>query len=128
MRRTAMTDQNAAQPSGKAGILAESIVNTVRQPILVLNEDLKVSFANRAFYDSFRVDRAATVGRLIYDLGNRQWDIPRLRELLSDILPQDGSVEDFEVEQAFESVGERVMLLNARKLPRPAIARHKFSS
>ena len=113
-----MTDQNAAQPSGEAGVLAESIVDTVRQPILVLNEDLKVRFANRAFYDSFQIDRAATMGRLIYELGNRQWDIPRLRELLSEILPQDGSVENFEVEHAFEGIGERVMLLNARKLPR----------
>ena len=113
-----MIDQNAAQPNEEARILADSIVDTIRQPLLVLDEDLKVRSANRAFYDSFRVDRAATTGRLIYDLGNGQWNLPRLRALLSEILPRDGRVESFEVVHAFEGIGERVMLLSARTLPR----------
>ena len=114
-----MTEGTAAQPNDEeAGILAESIVDTVRQPLLVLNEDLTVRSANRAFYDTFQAERGETEGRLIYELGNKQWDIPRLRELLSEILPQRQAVEEFEIEHAFEKIGEKIMLVNARTLPR----------
>ena len=69
---------------------------------------------------TFRVAPAETIGRFIYDLGNRQWDIPRLRELLEEILPQNTSIEDFQVEHDFEQLGRRTMLLNARRLHDPA--------
>jgi two-component sensor histidine kinase len=94
------------------------VVDTIRQPLLILSEDLRVRSANRAFYEMFRVDRAETEGCLIYELGDHQWDIPRLRELLSEILPQRRTVEEFEVEHPFEGIGEKIMLLSARTLPR----------
>jgi two-component sensor histidine kinase/PAS domain-containing protein len=114
-----MTEGTVAPPNDEeARILAESIVDTIREPLLVLNEDLTVRSANRAFYDTFQAEHGKTEGRLIYDLGNRQWDIPRLRELLSEILPQRQTVEQFEVEHTFEQIGEKVMLVSARTLPR----------
>jgi two-component system, chemotaxis family, CheB/CheR fusion protein len=100
----------------RAREFAESIVETVREPLLVLTADLQVRSANRSFYQTFNVTREATEGRMIYDLGNRQWDIPKLRELLDEILPADKQLTDFEVEQEFEQIGRRTMLLNARQL------------
>ena len=98
---------------------AENIVETVRDPLLVLDKDLRVESANRSFYRAFRVEPAETIGTFIYDLGNHQWDIPRLRELLEEILPQSKTVEDFEVEQDFKQLGRRIMLLNARRVVDP---------
>jgi two-component sensor histidine kinase/PAS domain-containing protein len=113
-----MADETAAPPNAEeAGTLAESIVDTIRQPLLILTDDLTVKSANRAFYKGFEVEPAETNGRLIYELGNRQWDIPRLRELLSEVLPDEGTVEEFEVEHTFESIGEKIMLVSARTLP-----------
>ncbi len=99
-------------------MLAEGIVDTIRQPLLILTDDLSIHSANRAFYQAFQVDQAQTEGRPIYELGNRQWDIPRLRELLSQILPQEGMVEQFEVEHSFQNIGEKIMLVSARTLRR----------
>jgi two-component system CheB/CheR fusion protein len=82
----------------------------------VLDSDLRVLKANRSFYDSFKVTPGETIGNLIYDLGNRQWDIPRLRTLLEEILPKDNKFEDYEVEHVFSSIGHKVMLLNARRI------------
>ena len=98
---------------------AESIVNTVREPLIVLDQDLRVVFASRSFYDVFKVKPEETVGQLIYDLGNKQWDIPKLRELLEDILPQKATFDDYEVEHDFLGIGRRTMLLNARRIPNP---------
>jgi PAS domain S-box-containing protein len=95
---------------------AESIVETVREPLVVLDGSLRVLRANRSFYRAFGVKAEETEGRLFCDLGNRQWDIRRLRTLLEEILPQSTTVEDFEVEHTFESIGHRVMLLNARRI------------
>jgi PAS domain S-box-containing protein len=75
-----------------------------------------VRTANRAYYRTFRADPSATEGQLLYELGGRQWDIPRLRELLEEVLPKDTQFDDFEVHQAFEGIGRRTMLLNARRL------------
>jgi len=100
----------------KARDFAEQIVETIHEPLLVLDADLRVVSANRAFYRTFQVSPKETEGRLIYDLGNRQWDIPRLRQLLEDILPQNTSFDDFEVVQTFEKIGPRTMLLNARRI------------
>jgi two-component system cell cycle sensor histidine kinase PleC len=98
---------------------AESIIDTVREPLIVLDRDLRVVSASRSFYEVFKVKLEETVGQLIYDLGNKQWDIPRLRELLEDILPGKTSFDDYEVEHDFLSIGKRIMLLNARRIPRP---------
>ena len=85
---------------------------------MVLDSDLIVVKANDAFYSTFEVSSEHTEGVLIYELGNRQWDIPRLRELLEDILPQNTTFNDFEVEHHFETIGPKIMRLNARKLYR----------
>lgn len=96
---------------------AESIVRTVREPLVILNGELKVVSANPAFYSMFRVTPNETEGQILYDLGNGQWDNPALRKLLEDILPQNAQVEDFLVEHDFPKIGRKKMLLNARKIP-----------
>src|SRR5881392_1713244 len=95
---------------------AQNIVDTVREPLLMLDTALRVRSANRAFYQTFQVSPAETEGRLIYELGNGQWDIPDLRTLLEDIVPRSSAFNDFELEHDFPAIGRRVMLLNARKL------------
>jgi two-component system, chemotaxis family, CheB/CheR fusion protein len=93
---------------------AESIVTTVREPLLVLDAQLHVRSANRSFYETFRVTPAETEGRFVYGLGDGQWDIPALRTLLEEILPRNLSFRDFEVNHEFEHIGQKTMLLNAR--------------
>ena len=95
---------------------AQNIVDTVREPLLILDTTLRVRSANRAFYQTFHVSPGETEGRLIYELGNGQWDIPDLRTLLEDIVPKSSVFDDFELEHTFPVIGRRVMLLNARKL------------
>ena len=97
---------------------AENIVDTVREPLLSLDQDLRVVSVSRSFYEFFKVKPEETVGQLIYDLGNKQWDIPKLRELLETILPQQTTLENYEVEHDFATIGRRVMLLNARQIQR----------
>ena len=97
---------------------AEAIIATVREPLVVLDGDLRVRSANRSFYRTFHVRPKETEGRLLYDLGNHQWDIPDLRKLLGEILPQHTFFEGFEVRHDFPSIGKKVMLLNARRLHR----------
>lgn len=92
------------------------LVETAREPFLVLDKDLRVIEANQAFYQTFKVVKEETEGKFVYDLGNKQWDIPKLRELLEDILPKRKVFNDFEVEHDFPSVGKRVIILNARQL------------
>ena len=98
---------------------AESIVETVRQPLVVLDAGLRVKSANKAFYETFQVFRDATIGHVIYELGNRQWDIPELRRLLTEILPARSAFTDYQVEHEFQGLGRRMMLLNARQLKGP---------
>ncbi len=95
---------------------AQNIVDTVREPLLMLGPDLRVRSANRAFYQTFEVSAEETEGRLIYELGNGQWDIAALRTLLEDIIPQKSVFNDYELEHDFPAIGRRVMLLNAREL------------
>jgi PAS domain S-box-containing protein len=95
----------------------ESIVETVREPLVVLDAQLRVVAANPSFYRTFQATPQETEGRFLYDLGNRQWDIPRLRELLEKIIPEKSVFEDFEVEHDFPHIGVKTMLLNARLLP-----------
>jgi PAS domain S-box-containing protein len=96
----------------------DNILGSVREPLVVLDSDLKVVKANHSFYRTFKVKPEETEGLLIYDLGNRQWDIPKLRELLEDILPQNSIFNDFEVEHNFETIGRKIMHLNARRIYR----------
>ena len=95
---------------------ADAIIRTVRGPLLVLNKDLRIISANEAFYNAFKVAADATENRLLYDLGNKQWDIPILRILLEEILPEKNTIEDFVVEHDFKDIGQKTMLLNARTL------------
>lgn len=94
----------------------QSIVDTIREPLLVLDESLRVVTASRAFYRVFLVSPAETEGRLVYELGNGQWDIPALRVALEEVLPKEKSFRDFEVVHEFPSLGRRAMLLNGQKL------------
>jgi len=94
----------------------QQIVETVRDPLLVLTYDLRVQSANHAFYQLFHVSAAETEGRLVYQIGNGQWDIPALRTLLEEILPRDTVFNDYEMSHDFEHIGPRTMLLNARRL------------
>jgi two-component system CheB/CheR fusion protein len=95
---------------------AESIVETLHEPLLVMTPDQRVQSANPVFYREFEVDPEATIGRRIYELGNGQWDIPALRTLLEQVLPDDEVFNNYEVRHRFEGIGERIMLVNARRL------------
>ena len=94
----------------------ENIINTVRESLIVLDQDLSVVLASRSFYDFFKVKPEETVGQLIYDLGNKHWNINKLRELLENILPEKTSFNNYEVKHDFTTIGRRVMLLNARQI------------
>jgi len=99
-----------------AWALAQGIVDTVREPVLVLDKELRVIAASRSFYTDFKVKPDDTQGRLLYDLGAGQWDIPKLRVLLEKIIPEKGVMEDYEVEHEFPGLGQRTMCLNARQV------------
>jgi chemotaxis protein methyltransferase CheR len=103
---------------------AENIVETVREPLVVLNSDLKILTANHSFYDTFKVTPEETIGNFIYDLGNRQWDIPKLRVLFEKILPHDTVFNSYEVEHDFLDIGRKIILLNARQIFRENIGSH----
>ncbi len=96
--------------------LAQGIVDTVREPVLVLDQDLRVIAASRSFYSSFKVKPEGTLGRLLYALGDGQWDIPKLRVLLEKIIPEHGVMENYEVEHDFPGLGHRTICLNARQV------------
>ena len=102
----------------KAQNYAKSIVETIREPLLVLTPDLKVISANQSFYQTFKVTPKETEGRFVYSIGNHQWDIPALRKLLEEIVPQNTHFNDFEVDHRFPSIGRRRMFLNARRIYR----------
>ena len=95
---------------------AESIINTIRQPLIILDQDLRVITASRSFYKFFKVKPEDTIGQLIYDLGNKQWDIPKLRDLLETILPQETAFDNYKVEHGFETIGRKSMVLNASQM------------
>jgi signal transduction histidine kinase len=108
--------QHDAQALREAKDAAEQIVETVREPLLVLTPDFRVQSANPAFYQLFQVRPTETEGQLIYQLGNGQWDMPALHTLLEEILPQNTVFNDYEVSHDFEHIGPRTILLNARRL------------
>lgn len=107
------------QPNPMVEIAASEIVETVPSALIILDNNLIITSANRAFYQTFRTSSRETEGCLIYDLGNRQWDIPALRTLLESVIPHRTSVEGFEVEHDFPTIGLRTMLVNARKIFSP---------
>jgi two-component system CheB/CheR fusion protein len=103
----------------KARELAAGIVDTVREPLVVVDSGLRVVTASRSFYERFHVGSEDTVGCLLYELGNGQWDIPALRELLEAVLPRHQSFDDFVVEHEFPALGRCRMLVSARRIVNP---------
>src|SRR5271154_6492369 len=116
-----LTDRQHSEDALKVALdYAENIIATLREPFVVLNRDLRVKTANHSFFESFHVSKEDTENRLVYDLGNGQWDIPLLRTLLSEVLCNSHPIRDFQVELDFPDIGQRMMLLNARKFsPEP---------
>jgi len=114
MQQKALRDQFTA--ISDAWALAQGIVDTVREPVLVLDKELRVITASRSFYSGFKVSPEDTQGRLLYALGDGQWDIPMLRVLLEKIIPEKGVMEGYEVEHEFPNLGRRTMCLNARQV------------
>jgi len=107
--------------------LAEDIVATVREPLVILDDDLRVIFANSSFFSTFKVSPEETLGRFIFDLGNRQWDIPELKHLLRETILRDTPFEDFLVKHDFERIGQKVMAplqgpLSDKRRPSPHLA------
>ena len=100
----------------KSWTYIKTVVDIVHEPILILDKDLRVMAANESFYDTFQVDSKDTENKIIYDLGNGQWNIPALRKLLEDILPKNTFFKGFEVAHEFPSIGKKVMILNARRI------------
>jgi nitrogen-specific signal transduction histidine kinase len=94
----------------------KTVVDVVQEPILILDKDLRVMAANEPFYGTFQVEPRDTEKKIVYELGNGQWDIPSLRKLLEDILPKDTFFKGFEVAHEFPHIGRKVMLLNARQI------------
>ena len=93
-----------------------TVVDVLREPVMILDNHFRVLAANEAFYSLFQVEKNDTEGKVIYSLGNGQWDIPKLRELLEDILPNDTFFKGFEVEHNFPTIGHRTIMLNARHI------------
>ncbi len=108
--------KQAEEAAHNAQVYAESIVETVHESLLVLTTDLRVRSANRSFYEAFHSTPAETEGRLLYELSDGQWNIPELRRVLTEVLPQNKSFEDFEVTHDFPTIGRRTMRLNARQV------------
>lgn len=101
----------------KALIYADEIIATLREPFLVLDKDLRARSANHSFYQTFQTAKVETEGHSLFELGNGQWDNPRLRTLLEDVVPSNHPVNDYEVEHTFPTIGKRIMVLNARRFP-----------
>jgi PAS domain S-box-containing protein len=110
--------KRAEETFAEAQKYAESIVETIREPLVVLTADLRVTSANRSFYQTFKVMPEETEGQFIYNIGNRQWDIPSLREFLEEIIPKNTHFNNFEVDHEFPAIGRKRMLLNARRIYR----------
>ena len=120
LEQTRLELQEFQTKADETSRFAQSVIDTVREPLLSLDQDLRVVTLSRSFCDFFKVKPEETIGKLIYDLGNKQWDIPKLRELLEEILPQKTSFDDYEVDHNFATIGRRTMLLNARQISREA--------
>jgi PAS domain S-box-containing protein len=110
---------NALGDEAAFDIIASDIVETVPSALVILDRNLVITSANRVFYQMFRTSRGETEGCHVFELGNRQWDIPALHTLLESVIPNRASVEKFEVAHDFPTIGQRTMLVNARKINRP---------
>ncbi|HBZ71789.1 MAG TPA: hypothetical protein DEP35_19500 [Deltaproteobacteria bacterium] len=108
--------KQAAEQVEEARRIADAIIDTVREPLLVLDRNLRVVRPNRSFCRTFQVLPTNIEGQPLYELGHGQWNIPKLKELLEQVLPQNQNFEDFEVEHDFPQIGHRRMLLNARRV------------
>ncbi|MFI5176382.1 MAG: ATP-binding protein [Terriglobia bacterium] len=108
--------EHAGRISAAPQILPQTILDTMREPMLILDVDLRVKMANKPFFRTFRVKPEGTENKLVYDLGDGQWDIPKLRALLEKVCVDDLPIEDFEVEREFADIGRRFMILNARRI------------
>lgn len=110
-----MNNFKNAEKVWKEGItFIKYVVDTVREPFLILDKDLKIVSANESFYNFFLTEEKETEGRMIYDIGNKQWDIPHLRKLLEDILPKNTFFKNYEIEHVFPTIGKKFLALNAR--------------
>lgn len=107
---------NAEEVWKVAWTYVKTVVDTIREPFLILDKDLIVISANKVFYGTFHVSEKETEGKKVYNLGNGQWNIPRLKVLLEDILPKNTHFEDFKVEHEFPEIGFKIMILNARRI------------
>ena len=103
---------------------SEAIFTTIRESLLILDKNLRIKNANSCFYKTFHVTEEETEGKMLYEVGNKQWNIPRLKELLEDIIPRNAQVVDFEVVHQFPFIGEKIMILNARRLIRKMHKEH----
>jgi len=109
--------QSESEESKKLALhYMETLVEVARESFLILDHDLRVISANEVFYKNFKVTSTQTEGVLLYDLGNGQWNIPELKKLLEDILPEKKVVKDYEVSHIFETIGQKTILLNARQI------------
>ena len=117
MHALAEQAQKTERELAKALVFADDIIATLREPFLVLDHEMRVKTANRAFYNSFHVTQEETENRYVFELGNRQWDIPGLRALLEKVLSRNQSIHDYELEHDFPVLGRKTMVLNARPFP-----------
>ena len=101
---------------GESWRYIKTVIDVVREPVLVLDKDLRVMAANESFYQGFQVEQKDTANKIVYELGNGQWNIPALRKLLEDILPQNTFFKGFEVVHEFPFIGRKIMILNARRI------------
>ncbi|MEK7608696.1 MAG: PAS domain-containing protein [Patescibacteria group bacterium] len=104
----------------------KTVVDTVREPFLILDKDFRVMAANESFYRTFQVEEKDTEKKIVYELGNGQWNIPALKKLLEDVLPRNTFFKGFEVVHEFPLIGHKVIILNARRIYREDTASGAF--
>jgi PAS domain S-box-containing protein len=122
-----VSEERAARKESKRNWqLTQSIVDTIRDPLVVLETDMTVVTASKAFLDIFGIAQAEARGRRVSELGQHQWDVPALRHLMEKVLPEDKPIEGFEIEDIFPGLGRRVFNLNARKISQPGNHAHRI--
>ena len=121
-----VSEERAARAESKLNWqLTQSIVDTIRDPLVVLEDDMTIVTASKAFLTMFRITEAETQGRRVAELGQHQWDVPALRQLMEKVLPENKPIEGFEIEDDFPGLGRRVFNLNARKITQPGDSAHR---
>jgi len=113
------TNRGVLDPLGDemgGAILTRAIIDTIREPLIVLDEELRIIAASRSFYHTFKVLPSDTEGKYLYEIGNKQWDIPALRGLLKGVIPEHAAIDAFEVEHDFPTIGRKIMRLSAREI------------